>query len=58
MKVKAHITLLKYVGMKEEWEMEIPDNELEGLDDMERFTTISEWVREELYNHFEWGWEE
>lgn len=58
MKVKAHIRL-NYVGMKDEWVIEIPDSELEGLDERERFDFISEWVKEEMeQNHFEWGWEE
>ena len=38
-------------------EIEIPDEEVAGLDDKARDAVISKWVEEEVNNEVQWGWE-
>lgn len=48
----------KYVGSKVEDEIEIEDEELEGMSTNERETYIEDVVREWVYDEIDWGWVE
>lgn len=46
------------VGSKVKFEVEIPDEELEGLTEIERERWIGESVQDVMWDHVDWGWEE
>lgn len=46
------------VGSKETAEVEIPDEDLEGLGGEERERFICEWMEGEIHQLYEWGWRE
>lgn len=46
------------VGSETTFEVEIPDEDLEGLTEEEREGYISQLVRDETWNYAEWGWHE
>lgn len=46
------------VGSRVERDFEIDDEELDGLSDTARDTLIREYAQDELYNLYEWGYEE
>jgi hypothetical protein len=57
MKLKVWIATDK-VGSKCERTVEVPDEELEGLDEQQRQEHFEEYAREEIWNMAEWGWKE
>lgn len=44
------------VGSTCEDDFEIPDEELEGLNEAERESLISDYARDAIANLYEWGW--
>jgi hypothetical protein len=50
MKIKWNIDT-GYVNRIPDWELEIPDNELEGLSEQEQDNLIGEYVQEEMANY-------
>lgn len=46
------------VGADRQFEVEIPDEDLEGLDEQERDQFIHSWVSDEVNNYVSWGWTE
>lgn len=57
MKLKVYVSTDR-VGSRVEREIDIDDEDLEGLDDSERQSYLEEIAKEEMFNLFEWGWEE
>lgn len=55
MKILVHVQTNK-VGSKCEDEIDIPDEELEGLTDEEVESAIEEQAKEAAFNMLEWGW--
>jgi len=45
-----------FVGCDREKEFEVPDDELEGLSDLERENLLGEYARDTIFNYVEWGW--
>jgi hypothetical protein len=46
------------VGSKVSREIEVPDEDLEGLEDHERAKYINEHAKDVAFELFEWGWDE
>jgi stress-induced morphogen len=46
------------IGSKVEFDVEIWDEDVEGMTDVERDDAISEAVREAMFERIEWGWKE
>jgi hypothetical protein len=46
------------VGSKCTFEVEIDDEDLEGLNESQRNALIDERVHEDMGNYLEWGWRE
>jgi hypothetical protein len=57
MKLKVWIATDK-VGSKCERIVEVPDEELEDMDDQQRQEYFEEYASEEIWNMAEWGWKE
>ncbi len=46
----------QYIGSRDTEDIEVPDEELEGLEGMERDKVIEEYAKDALWNLVEWGW--
>ena len=57
MKVKAYLSI-GFANADQEDEVEIDDEELEGLSPEERERIIGEHVKQWADNYIEWGWRE
>lgn len=55
--VKAYVRM-GLVGCKITDEIEIDDEDLEGLSEDERENLIGEYVQDWIWNHVEYGWDE
>ena len=54
---KFTITLsIGLVGCEREVDIEIPDEDIEGMSDEEVSRVVDEWARDEVDNMIEWGW--
>jgi hypothetical protein len=57
--VKFKVTLsIGYATANQKDELEIPDEELEGLSEQERNNVINEWAQEWANNYIEIDWKE
>ena len=45
----------RYIGSRVEVEFEVPDDELEGLSDVERDNLLSNYARDYIADEYEWG---
>lgn len=57
MKIQVYLTI-GYSSADHEDELEIPDEDLEGLTPEQKNNLIDEEVREWASNYIEWGWKE
>jgi stress-induced morphogen len=55
MNVTAYVSL-GLVGCHREAEVEIPDEDIEGLSEVEQERVIEEYVRDWMFQQIDWGW--
>jgi hypothetical protein len=57
MRIKVYVRTDR-VGSRVEREIEVPDDDLYGLEDHERAGVLEEHAKDVMFDMFEWGWDE